>query len=387
MSENNEQNESQPQTFGYDNIDISLPEDLVVPQIEEIDDSKIYKNKIEDDLDVSFKFCFIGAGQAGSRIAQTFNKLGYNRVAVINTAEQDLNSIDVEKKLCIGEGGAGKQPELAKIKYQENKEDVLDFLRYSFGEEWDRIFVCAGGGGGSGGGMLEPLVQTAHELSTTLKLGPQKVGVILTLPRHSEGAKVRNNASKALNDAIVLAHKGLVSPLIVLDNEKISQLYPNLSIANFWNTANSSLAGLFHLFNLTSNKDSSYSSFDKSDYQTILDSGVVAFGVAQVKQWDDPVALSRIIRDNIKNSLLAGSMDLSTANIAGVITIASEKILNELSQSHMDQALEHLNKTMRTGSTLHSGIYSGDKDSMNLFIAIGGLTIPGPQILSQNRRR
>jgi hypothetical protein len=114
---------------------------------------------------------------------------------------------------------------------------------------------------------------------------------------------------------------------------------------------------------------------------------VVAFGVAQVKQWDDPVALSRIIRDNIKNSLLAGSMDLSTANIAGVITIASEKILNELSQSHMDQALEHLNKTMRTGSTLHSGIYSGDKDSMNLFIAIGGLTIPGPQILSQNRRR
>lgn len=387
MNENEEQNENQPQTFGYDNIDISLPEDLVVPQIEEIADDKLYKNKIEDNLDVSFKFCFIGAGQGGSRIAQTFNKLGYNRVAVVNTAEQDLNSIEVEKKLCIGEGGAGKQPELAKIKFQENKEDVLDFMRYSFGEEWDRIFVCAGGGGGSGGGMLDPLVQTAHELSTTLKRGPQKVGVILTLPRNSEGAKVRANANKALHEAINLKNKGLVSPLIVLDNERISQLYPNLSISNFWGTANSSMAGLFHLFNLTSNKDSSYSSFDKSDYQTILDSGIVAFGVSPVKQWDDPVALSRIIRDNVKNSLLAGFTDISTASVAGVITIASEEILNELSQSNMDHALEHLNRTMKRGSTLHSGIYSGDKPSMNLFIAIGGLDMSNPQILSRNRPR
>ena len=227
--------------------------------------------------------------------------------------------------------------------------------------------------------MLEPLVQTAHELSTTIKRGPQKVGVILTLPRKSEGAKVKNNSMKALAEAVNLSNRGLVSPLIVLDNERISQLYPNLSISNFWSTANSSLAGLFHLFNLTSNKDSSYSSFDKSDYQTILDSGVVAFGVAPVKQWDDPVALSRIIRDNIKNSLLAGTMDLSTANIAGVIAIASEKILSELSQSHMDQALEHLNRTMRSGSTLHSGIYSGDKDTMNLFIAVGGLSMQDPR--------
>ena len=112
---------------------------MVVPQIEEIDDSKIYKNKIEDDLDVSFKFCFIGAGQAGSRIAQTFNKLGYNRVAVINTAEQDLNSIDLEHKLCISDGGAGKQPELAREKFMENV--MKTALSEKFSERDEKNFI------------------------------------------------------------------------------------------------------------------------------------------------------------------------------------------------------------------------------------------------------
>jgi cell division GTPase FtsZ len=378
MSEEKENNKDQAQTFGYDEVDISLPEDLVVPQIEEIAEDKLYTNKIEDDVDVSFKFAFIGAGQGGSRIAQTFKKLGYNRVAIVNTAEQDLNTVDLEQKLLIGSGGAGKQPEIAKAKFKEKKEDVLDFMRYSFGEEWDRIFVCVGGGGGTGGGILEPLVQTAHELSTTLKRGPQKVGVILTLPRKSEGSKVQSNAAKALHEAINLKNRGLVSPLIILDNERIGKLYPNLSISNFWSTANSSVAGLFHLFNLTSNKDSSFTTFDKSDYQTILDSGIVAFGVSPVAQWDDPVLLSRVVRDNVKNSLLSSLADVSTASVAGVITIASKEILSELSQTHMDQALEHLNRTMKKGSMLHSGIYSGEKPTMNLFIAIGGLEIPPP---------
>ena len=376
MNDNENNNEDQIKSFYNEDIDISLPEDLLVPQIEEIEEGKLYNNEIVDDVDVSFKFAFIGAGQGGCQIAETFKKLGYNRVAAINTAEQDLNSINLEHKLCVSDGGAGKQPELAREKFMERKEDILDFMRYSFGEVFDRIFVCAGGGGGTGSGMLGPLVETAYNLSVTLKKKDHKIGVILTLPRKSEGQKVQANAAKALHEACNLRSKGLVSPLIILDNEKIGQLYPNLSIKNFWDTANSNMAGLFHLFNLTSNKDSSYSSFDKNDYKTILDSGVVAFGVSPVQKWDDPVVLSRVIRDNIKNSLLSGSSDISSANQAGIIIIASEKILNEVPQGHIDQALDQLNRMLRTGSTIHRGIYSGDKDSLNIFSAIGGLVNP-----------
>jgi excinuclease UvrABC ATPase subunit len=54
---------------------------------------------IEDSIPAGFKFCFVGAGQGGSRIAETFHKIGYKRVCVINTAQQDLASIDVANKL------------------------------------------------------------------------------------------------------------------------------------------------------------------------------------------------------------------------------------------------------------------------------------------------
>jgi len=210
-------------------VDISLPDDMVMPTQPEEGEAKAYKNEIEDDVDVSFKFAFVGVGQGGSRIAETFNKLGYNRVAAVNTAQQDLNSVDIEHKLCIGDGGAGKQPELAKQMFSKRKEDVLDFLRYSFGESFDRIFVCAGGGGGSGSGMMAPIVEVSQELQRILNTSSKQVGVILTLPRKSEGQRVHANAMKALNDATNLRNRGVISPLIILDNEKISELYPNLS--------------------------------------------------------------------------------------------------------------------------------------------------------------
>jgi len=357
-------------------VDISLPDDMVMPTQPEEGEAKAYKNEIEDDVDVSFKFAFVGVGQGGSRIAETFNKLGYNRVAAVNTAQQDLNSVDIEHKLCIGDGGAGKQPELAKQMFSKRKEDVLDFLRYSFGESFDRIFVCAGGGGGSGSGMMAPIVEVSQELQRILNTSSKQVGVILTLPRKSEGQRVHANAMKALNDATNLRNRGVISPLIILDNEKISELYPNLSVSKFWGTANSNIAGLFHLFNLTSNKDSSYSSFDKNDYLTILNSGVVALGVSSVQKWDDPVALSRVVRDNLKNSLLSGVTDMSTGNVAGIIVIGGKEVLDDLPQSHIDQALDQLNRLLRTGSVIHRGVYSGDKPNLMIFTAIGGLANP-----------
>jgi len=380
MSKNldKQNNDDQIKSFYNEGVDISLPDDIMMPSPENIDEEtgKIYKNDIKDDVDVSFKFAFIGSGQGGSRIAQAFKKLGYNRVAAVNTAQQDLNTIALENTLCIGDGGVGKQPELAKKEFIEAKEDVLDFMRYSFGEKFDRIFICAGGGGGSGGGSLLPLADAANKLQISLNTSSKKVGIILTLPRKSEGEGVLMNAKQALHEAISLKVKGIVSPLIILDNEKISQLYPNLSIAKFWDTANASMAGLFHLFNMTSNKDSSFSSFDKNDYKTILDSGTVAFGASPVPKWDDPVALARVVREGIKNSLLSGGVDISTGDKAGIIVIAGKEILDSLPQSHIDQALDQLNRMLKSGSVVHRGIYSGDKPTLTIFTAVGGLDNP-----------
>ena len=99
--------------------DISMPDMLVPPPPEE-KTSKV----VEDATDGAFKFCFVGVGQGGCRIAQGFHDLGYRRIVALNTAQQDLNTINLkdDNKFCFGDGGgAGKDPEVAKNKFNQKK--------------------------------------------------------------------------------------------------------------------------------------------------------------------------------------------------------------------------------------------------------------------------
>jgi cell division GTPase FtsZ len=377
MSEEN--NDDQIKAI-YGEADISMP-DLMMPEAsEDVEQLENEMKVIEDRFKGSFDFCFIGAGQGGCRVAQAFHRLGYGRVAAVNTAEQDLNTLNIENKLCIGDGGAGKEPDLAKKAIEERKEDVLDFMRYSFGQKFDRIFVCAGAGGGSGSGMVVPLVNIAKEVQELHKTTDKQVGVILTLPKKSEGKKVSINAYNVVKQVYSLVRQNIVSPLIILDNEKVAQMYPNVAVSKFFDVANSSLTGLFHLFNLTSAKDSSYSSFDKNDYRGILNSGMMLFGASPVKNFKDPVEISRVVRSNLKGNLLCGSVDVTTGNTAGVIVVGGPEILDSLPQSFIDEALDQINRMLQAGSVVHGGVYSGDKPNLNIFSAVGGLAEPSKRM-------
>ena len=363
--------ESQVKSLYNEPADISLPDMFLPPEPEEVK-----KNVVEDEAQVAFKFGFVGAGQGGSRIAETFHELGYRRLGVINTAQQDLNTIKLENKLCIGEGGAGKDPEVAAKCFKEKEEDVLDFLRHSFGEDVDKIFVCAGAGGGTGSGCLSPLVETSRELLKTLGSENSKVGVILALPKNSEGKRVNANAHQVLNQAYDLVKEGVVSPLILIDNEKIGKLYPNLVVSQFWKAANHSMAGIFHLFNHTASKDSTYSAFDAKDYGNILDSGLMVFGASPVQKWQDPIAISRAVRENLKNNILTGGVELSTGNSAAAVIIGGTEQLNNIPQASLDQAFDQLSRMLKPNSVVHRGIYSGDKPALTVFTAVGGLDKP-----------
>lgn len=379
MNENKE-NDKIDDVVSYNtdvDFDLELPE-IPVPEVVEP------PKEIKDEFDASFKFAFIGAGQGGSRIAESFHKLGYRKVSVVNTAQQDLNTIDLEKerKMCIGDGGAGKDPLVAGEKFTAKKDDVIDFMRKNFGNTFDRVFVCAGAGGGTGTGTVLKIVEAAHEMMSLsdINCNSDKVGVILTLPKISEGKKVAANAAKCLSEAYEKVRQGLISPLIVMDNEKINKLYPTLSVGKFWDTANRSIAGLFHLFNMTANKDSSYSSFDSNDYKQVLDSGMISFGASPVKEWKDTYSISKTVRDNLNNNLLTSGVELSTANSAGVIVIGGKDILDELPQENLDHAFEQFSRIMGQGSTVHRGIYSGSKPTLTVYTCMGGFAKPKKKI-------
>ncbi|HHZ65720.1 MAG TPA: hypothetical protein EYN51_09545 [Flavobacteriales bacterium] len=359
-----------------DDFSVDLP-DIPLPDMEEDFDAAI---KDAFTQDVGFNFCIVGVGQGGSRLAETFWNLGYRRVGVINTAIQDLTPIKLpdENKLLIGNSGAGKNTEVAEEVFKVKYEDILDFLKRIFGTKYERVLVCAGAGGGTGAGGIATVLEVCHDLNQSLGIEVKdtdaKVGGILALPTRGEGIRVQNNAKKTVSKLVGLSQAGVVSPLIILDNEKIKQLYPKLSVNQFWGTANNSICSLFHLFNTICEKQSAYTTFDKADLETIFASGIITFGATPIKD-TTATGISYAIRDNLRKNILAG-VDVSTGNIAACVIIGDKESLDNIPQDNLEHGFEQLSRIMGKSSTVHRGIYSHKKPGLVAYTSIGGLTAP-----------
>ena len=359
---------------GVVDLGIDLP-DIPLPDDEPIEDG--VKDTFDD---AAFNFAIVGVGQGGSRLAESFWNLGYRRVGVINTAQQDLSLIKMpeENKLLIGDGGAGKNPDAADEVFRTRYEDILDFLKKTFGSGYERVLVCAGAGGGTGAGGVARVLEICHDLNQSLgketKDTDAKVGCVLALPTRGEGIKVQENSKKTVVKVTELEKAGVVSPLVILDNEKIKQLYPKLSVNQFWSTANNSICSIFHLFNKISAQESAYTTFDKADLDTIFSSGVIMFGATPVKDLSE-TGISYAVRDNLRKNILAG-VDVSTGNVAACVIIGDKESLDNIPQSSLEHGFEQLSRMMGSNSTVHRGIYAGAKKGLAVYTALGGLQAP-----------
>ena len=359
----------------YMNTDKNDVFDFQMPEIP--DPVQETAQEFKDKDTVGFKFGFIGAGQGGGKLAEAFSQIGYARVGAINTADQDLETVNVPKKFKFGkQQGAGKDRSVAKSAFSDQKEDVVDFIKQSVGTDIDRIFVTVGAGGGTGAGVCSELVKVVKEYQDTVKASSQYVGVVLALPKLSEGKKVSLNAYETLKEVCQLVEDKIVSPLIILDNEKINALYPKLPVSKFWQVANSNISSLFHLFNNIVTKSSQHSTFDSNDFRTVLDSGIMVFGMANVPNLNNEAEISKAVRENLKRNVLCGELELSTGKVAATVAIADEKTLDNIPQEYLDNAFNQLNRTLQPGSTVHQGVYKGNKEGLSIFTAIGGIATP-----------
>lgn len=336
----------------------------------------------DEGFTAAFKFAVIGAGQGGSRIAETFWNLGYRRVAVMNTAEQDMAEIEIpwEHKFLMGHSGAGKDMDVAREMIQEKYEDVLDFTKKVLGDDHDRLLICLGAGGGTGAGTVNTLIEICHDLNVSLDKPKTNVGVLVALPTKAEGKRVNANAHVIVNELLALAASEQISPLIILDNERIKTIYPGLSVRDFWTTANDSICRLLHLFNTVACKNTRFTSFDRADFASVLTSGVITFGATPVEKWMDATDISFAIRDNMRRNILAGGMDLGKGTVAGCVVIGGEDVLAEIPQANLEHGFDQLSRIMGEGSTVHRGIYRGNKPGLVVYTAIGGLGAPDERL-------
>ena len=170
----------------------------------------------------------IGVGGGGNNAVNHMYRHGIKDVnfVLINTDRQALDESPVPTKLVIGPGrGAGGRPERAAKYAEENADKIMEV----FDDNTDMVFVTAGMGGGTGTGAGPVVARIAKEL------GILTVGIV-TIPFSFEG---RKKILKALEGAREMSEN--VDALLTIRNERLTQIYPELSIFNAFQRADDTL--------------------------------------------------------------------------------------------------------------------------------------------------
>lgn len=234
----------------------------------------------------------IGVGGGGGNAVNNMYKQGIHDVSfvVCNTDAQALKDSPVPERLQLGsEGlGAGNRPEKARLAAEESIDDIKAML--SDGTKMD--FITAGMGGGTGTGAAPVIAQVSKEL------GILTVGIV-TIPFKFEGNKKIDQALDGVDE--MAKH---VDALLVINNERLRKVYPDLSLLNGFAKADDTLSvaaksiaeiitvrGLINL--------------DFNDVRTVLKDGGVAImstgfgeGEARVRKAIDDALNSPLLNDN-----------------------------------------------------------------------------------------
>ena len=367
--------------------------DIPTLDIEDYDpDLNEEQETVEDKSGGALTYAIVGAGQGGGRMAKAFYDMGYTKTVAVNTARSDLNGLDIpeNQKFLVdehGEQGAGKDQAKAEAAIERKEQEVFNKFREVFGNNVDRILICLGVSGGSGGGTVNTLIKVAKKYFTYIGVEnvDERVGVIASLPTAGESASptVAKNAHARITQLCGLAEKGKIAPLIMVDNEKIKKLYPKLTVKKFWTTINNTVAGLFHVFNVLANQDSEYTTFDATDYDSIMKQpGCMIMGVTSVKNLENETAVSSALKKNLEKTLLAEGFDLTTATGAACIVVGSEEIFEETVglMDNIEFGFDTL-AALTGGAMVHRGIYEDDKkDKLVTYTLVSGLKRPAKRI-------
>ena len=162
----------------------------------------------------------MGMGGGGSNAVNYMHSLGIKDVEFIvcNTDIQALHSSSVKNKLQIGinltEGlGAGADPEKGKNAAKESSHEIREILK----NDTKMLFITAGMGGGTGTGAAPIIAKLAKELDI-LTIG------IVTVPFLFEGKEKMDVA----NEGIKFLKEDCDSVIVIM-NEKLSEIYGNLT--------------------------------------------------------------------------------------------------------------------------------------------------------------
>ena len=216
----------------------------------------------------------IGVGGGGGNAVNHMYTQGIRDVdfIVCNTDAQALEASPVPRKLQLGasltEGrGAGNKPEVGKEAAVENIEDVKSMLH----SDTKMVFITAGMGGGTGTGAAPVIADACHQM------GLLTVGIV-TIPFRNEGRRRIKQAIEGISQL-----EGHVDSLLVINNERIREMYGDFPISEAFAKADNVLTtaakGIAEIITVPG-----YINVDFADVETVMRSSGVALmgtGVAE----------------------------------------------------------------------------------------------------------
>ena len=259
----------------------------------------------------------IGVGGGGGNAVNHMYREGIHDVSFVlcNTDNQALNDSPVPVHLQLGkEGlGAGNKPERAR----KAAEETIDDIRNMLNDGTKMAFITAGMGGGTGTGAAPVIAKVSKELDI-LTVG------IVPIPFRFEGDKKIDQALDGVEE--MSKH---VDALLVINNERLREIYPELTVLDAFGKADDTLSiAAKSIAEIITNHG--LINLDFNDVKTVLKDGGVAImstgygeGEGRVKQAINDALNSPLLNDNdifnAKKILLSINFSNEKNNNAGLM--------------------------------------------------------------------
>ena len=231
----------------------------------------------------------IGVGGGGGNAVNHMYRQGIHDVSFVlcNTDNQALNDSPVPVRLQLGkEGlGAGNKPEKARQAAEESIESVKNMLS----DGTKMVFITAGMGGGTGTGAAPVIARISKEL------GILTVGIV-TIPFRFEGAR---KIDQALDGVEEMAKH--VDALLVINNERLREIYPELPVLEAFGKADDTLSvAARSIAEIITNHG--LINLDFNDVKTVLKDGGVA--IMSMGYGEGEGRVRKAIQDALNSPLL-----------------------------------------------------------------------------------
>ena len=270
----------------------------------------------------------VGVGGGGSNAVQHMYEAGIQDVSflIINTDKQALKGSSIPNKLLISEKGlgAGARPEVAR----ECAVQYSDAIRQALSDGTEMVFITAGMGGGTGTGASPVVAQIAHEM------GLLTVGIV-TIPFQFEG---RKKITAALEG--VRAIERWCDALLVVNNNRLISIYPDLTFDNAFGKADDTLTvaakSISDIINIQG-----YINLDFADVSTTLRNGGVA--LISTGQAEGEGRLTKAIQESITSPLLQDNKITDAKHLLFELCFSHDNPISMAEIGEMNKFVESLN--------------------------------------------